>query len=672
MPEHDRRSSKRGRSKEKASGEEDDRLALDSMLDALSEEASSLSPETVRQRLEEYRSPYKANSKLATGDWEALRTNIASSFTQNQLSNYLAETRTSSQGTDGNGVSWRPGTSSFVHTSPGGHGPSPDLRGKPLLAERILRDCWQLSITDEVGQLDIRLPSSFIALLLNAEHFSFDEVASLHRSSIDITRALGLVRITGKQNDCESIHEVILDATARIREADAGIDPQVTADRGQVFGPAFLEWLSKKYGVAFVQNAAKVPEKILYLAETEGRAEDARRTLNLAIHETRPKAIPFSTYLPAAELANVYNYNPESNVSWLDRQKSWFRWAMSSVQAAGSESHLTPFFDSHQTRLSDALLKLLRGASAKQSDQGGVDVHESVTAAVGRCLFMRKPSLKDAAMSGPQLGKLSLPRTFMTEIPRFTKFLDSVDPIPSADGSRTHNLRLIPSSPFAHVAPELDVEIVSKPADIFEDSATSIDSIDVRKVDTILGSNSVDYLLPENGLDLRFTRTTYRRLWDGTTAVTPECQSLLEGIKQSLQDVFASTKTSRDPVPLPPFCHLTLPVEYLQSPAQAGTAIEYLLPPLNDVRGASTQQYDLDGRQLNCRFYETGPFLAARTAEVILGMDIQEAATHSARDESRGDLEHGFHGFYIAACELAFKIHKTRHGAVDDRVDLDE
>lgn len=673
IPERYRRRARRrkggqGKGEKERSAKEDDSLALSSMLDALGEEAASLTPDTIRQQFEEFRTSFATNGKVPMGDWDTLRSNIASSFTYNQLSTYIAEYQRPLLVSENNAGKWIPGTSLFVHANSSGPdgitdriAPALKLKGKPLLAERILRDCWQLSMAEETGQLDLQLPPSFITLLLNAEFFSFDELASLHSSSIDITHSLGLVRITGKQSDCESIRGVIVETTARVREANTGIHQRVTADVDRL-NSTFLEWLGKAHGIALERNALHVPTKILYLAENKRGAEEARRTLDLAIHGTSPTPIPFSTYLPASELASVYHYNPESSVSWFDRQMPWFRWAKSTVLATESDSH-TPFFDSHQTRLSDALLKLLRSSPTGDSSYRGDAVfHESVTAAVGRCLFARKTSFDDASLTARQLGKLSLPRTFATEIPQMASFLESLNPTSSEDGAQTYNFRLTPSSRFADVAPELDVEIILKSR---EDLEHAEEVLEVRKVNIVFGTASVDYLLPENSLDLRFTRTVYRTLWEKTADEPSAYPPMVEDMKRSLRDVFKSSLTSHDPVSLPAFCHLTLSSDNLSSDAQAETSVEYLLPPLNDIREAATRQYDLDGRQLSYRFKESGPFLAHRSTEVSLGMDIPNAALDVV-PESQESLDRDFNTFYMAACDMAFKIHKARRVATDD------
>lgn len=674
VPDSSRRNTRNRRMKPNDAAGDTERLTLGSMLDDLDEEASQLTASAVHQGFEAYRGGCRPNDTLAPGEWEELRFKVASSFTYNQLSDYLADSRSKLSEIDETTGRWRPGTSMFLHTTPGGArdevtdrvATSRDLKGKPLLAEQILRNCWQLSITDEVGQLDLQLPSAFVVLLLNAEHFSFDEVASLHGSSIDITSSLGLVRITGKQNACESIREVILDATARIREQDVDIEVGVdTAGSGQVFGSEFLEWVGKTYGVAFDRGSSHVPEKIVYLAENERGADDARRTLNLAVNETRPTPVPFSSYMPASEQASVYHFDPEANASWFDRQMSWFRWAMSSVQSVEAATPSSPFFDTHQTRLSTALLKLLRSTRPpKVNFQSSSHVHESVTAAAGRCLFARKGPSEETVMTAPQLGGLSLPRTFTTEIPRIAPFLESLTPIQPKEETRKYNIRMTPSARYAGEVPQLDVEVTFTPAE----NAEAEDMLEVQCVKSIFSTNSVDYLLPENGLDLRFTRTVYRKVSHETLAGSSQYESLVQSIKESLRDVLVSGNASRGAVPLPAFCQISVPgdLRSLHDPISTdSTTAEYLLPPLSDIRGAMAQQYDFDGRPLTYRFYESGPFLAARTTELLLDMELPGPASDLEHDRPQESVENDFHAFYNAACNMAFRIHKAKYETLE-------
>ncbi|GLI82069.1 hypothetical protein PoHVEF18_010469 [Penicillium ochrochloron] len=643
-------------------------VTLSSMLEDLEEEYSPVTSSAIHERIESYRSSKGLNGKMNETEWEAVRDGLASSFTYNQLSDYILEYgQFESQG-EGNVSRWSPGTSAFLHANPDLHtgvtkrvATSQDLKGKPLLAERILRDCWQMSITDEIGQLDIRLSPAFIALLLNAEHFSFDEVATMHQSSIDITSSLGLVRITGRQTACESMGDIIHDAIARIREEPTGIDKS-RPGLNQTYTPHFLEWISKTYGVTLENDASGVPEKILYLAENKPGADNARRVLNLALHEVTPTSVPFSTYFPASELANVYNYNPEGSVSWLDQQKQWFRWAMPSTQSTETGSNSTPFFDGHQTRLSDHLLNLLRKAPVqKSSSDNGLTVHESVTAAVGHCLFTRKPSLEHTTTSASQLGKLSLPRTFSTDIPRVINFLSSLRPITPAAGIQFYNIRLTPSSAFAGVAPTLDIKIASSLGKTLGDPE---ETFDVQSIKVIRGSNAVDYLLPENSLDLRFTRTVYHELSGDALAESVEYQTLIKSIKSSLRNVVGSKVETRGSKPLSAFCQISLPNTLVQSQSPFGNGppltAEYIMPSIQNIRGAAISLYEFENRELSYCYYESGPFLPARTIDVCLDMQIPSTSTNMDGDQSQTELDTEFHSFYNAACRMAFNIHDLK------------
>jgi hypothetical protein len=648
-------------------------VTLGSMLEDLEEEFSPLTASAIHERIESHRSSEGLGRKLNEREWEAARNSLASSFTYNQLSEYIQQYDKYESQPEGTRARWRPGTSAFLHADPDLHtgvtkrvATSQDLKGKALLAEQILRDCWQMSIADEIGQLDLRLSPAFLSLLLKAKHFSFDEVAIMHHSSIDITSSLGLVRITGRQTACESMCEIVLDAVARIREDATGIEIAAShPGLNQIYSPRLLEWISERYGVALESGDSQVPEKILYLAENKEGADNARRILNFALHEVTPSSVPFSTYFPASEPANVYSYNPGDAVSWLDRRKQWFRWAMPSTQSAGTESHSTPFFNSHQTRLSDHLLSLLRQTPVPTASLGGgLTVHESVTAAVGHCLFTRKASVENTTVSASQLGKPSLPRTFSTDIPRIINFLASLRPITPVVGTQFHNIRLTPSSTYAGVAPTLEMKIAFK---LGTHLGSPEESFDIQIVKFIQSSNAVDYLLPENGLDLRFTRTVYHELSGDALAESVEYQDLLKSIKSSLRSIFAATVDSRTSTSLPSFCQVALPRNLVQSepPSFDGPPLtaEYILPPIQNIRGAAISLYDFADRQLSYSYYETGPFLPARANDVSL--DMQIPTTPSDMD---GSLETEFHSFYNAACRMAFDIHDTKLMSVQDGV----
>ncbi|KAJ5625549.1 hypothetical protein N7510_001858 [Penicillium lagena] len=669
-----------------------ERPTLHSILGDLEEEGSPLVDGAVRERIEGCRGLFDVGQKVSVPDWKDIRLNLSSSFTRKQLLEYLAEhAQHAPEGNDNSrharASAWKPGTSVFISTETRTGGRASDriaasreLKGKALLAERILRDCWQMSTINEIGQVDIRLPPPFIYLLLNAEHFSFDDLANLHDASIDVTQSLGLVRVVGKQSACELIREIILDVTTRIREEEVDLGPAVT-ETGNLFRQDFLEWVNRTYQVA-VEHELNVPRKIIYLAENKSGADNARRTLNLAITDMAPTLIPFSTYLPSSEPASAYSFDPEANVSWFDRQKQWFRWALSSAQAMEAEKLATPFFDKHQSQLSDELLKLLRLSSVPTTP--GARIHESVTAAVGKCLFMRKtPSLTEASINASQLGRMALPRTFAAAVPRAASFLNTLSPIGLGQGDEPYRIHLMPTSKHAGSLPPLDIGVDVNIKLTGDMEKAEID-LEIRSVKAVLMNNSVDYLLPENGLDLRFTRHVYRDLLSGSENLYGflNHQAMLQSIKTSLQGIFnpMATKTS---VVLPPFCHIMLPRELLKSKIPEETigqeghdtdtlfedhiSAEYMLPPFNDVQSLALQHFEFQGRRLTGRFYGGGPFLAAQATDLFVEMKIPPTQPTSEADDALQEaLDRDFHSFYNTACEMAFEVHRIQPAEEED------
>ncbi|RLL96625.1 hypothetical protein CFD26_100838 [Aspergillus turcosus] len=659
-----------------------DKSALPFMLEDIENKDIVLDSAAINESIQSFSEPHRPHDKLSAADWEELRNRLQSSFTFQQLSDYIQGARQEpSVQKDGGSRNehtrtavWRPGTSMFLETGPISQGSVADrvavtqaLKGKQLLAERILRDCWQLGVAGEVGQIDIRLPAYALSLLLNSEHFSFEELASLHDVKIDVTRALGLIRVTGAQHTCESIREIIYDATNRIREEDIDLPTPNNAPSksGRIFTPDFLAWVSETYGVAFEKEPSQGVIKMFYLAENREDADKARRTLNLAIYNSTSPAIPFGTYLSASQTASVYNVDPEQNVPWFDRQKAWFRWAMSSAQSSETRILDTPYFDKHQSLLSDELLKLLRKSSPSISEPNGIS--ETVVAAVGRCLFLRKPSFETQTLSASQLDKLNLPRTFTTDVPRVTSFLRRLTPRLPDDDQQSYLFRLIPTAAHANIFPRLDLEVTLTGSD---GSPGSHIEAKIRSLKAELAESSVDYLLPENGLDLRFSRKLYRDLLHGHSGNESAEIIMVRSLQERLQDIFARSMNREDETPLPAFTHVPLPNDLLKATVNREqdfsgnhTTADYMFMPVNDIRSTRIHRYDFQGQQLNYASCESGPFNSYRTTDIFLDMDVTEddsSTSPPAENAMSPDpLHRGFNTFYGAACSLAFDLDRA-------------
>jgi hypothetical protein len=219
--------------------------------------------------------------------------------------------------------------------------------------------------------------------------------------------------------------------------------------------------------------------------------------------------------------------------------------------------------------------------------------------------------------------------------------------------------------------PELEIEVTTKNQNVTQ---TSDDAFGIQSVKAILATNAVDYLLPENGLDLRFTRTISRDLLHEGSRPS-DLEGMLQSIRQSLQGSFLAGGVSRGP--LLPFCNIFIPTgvqNVVRSSHKAtpnklresetpenNVTVEYIFPPISEVRGTAVQTYEFGDRQLEYRHYESGPLLAARSNEISLTMQISHANSTSENDQAQELLHHEFHSFYNAACDMAFKVHASRY-----------
>ncbi|KAL2799298.1 mitochondrial inner-membrane-bound regulator-domain-containing protein [Aspergillus keveii] len=594
--------------------------------------------------IESFAQDYKLHTNLSEADFKALREKLQSSFTYAQMREYIDAHPKPGVLQHSSHMKWNPGTSPYFELK-SARGDSVttriadtkelrSLQSKFVLAERILRDCWQVGVVDEIGQLDLRLPSHHLSLFLGSPHFSFEDLAGMNDTSIDVVHTMGLVRVTGKQRSCENVADVLHDATNRIKYANIGIELDEERAKG-IFSPKFLSWVSETYKVSFEQNSSSLPQRLFYLLENKGEAKNARRTLHLALNKARSPPVPFSTYVSAFEKADVHDVNTETTASWPDRGKSWFRWEIpSTLRKSKSSSEF--LYNTSQSAISNELLDLLqRKPSASASYVSVPGVRESVTAAAGKCLFLHKPSLKEKTLSAAELGQLSFSRTFVKEVPRAGHLMRSLTPRPCEEGMRTHRIRLVPAAFHARVLPQLELEVDS-PA-ITNDSTEDICVI--RSAKAILDKTSVDYLLPEAAADIRFTR-----------------MYSLEGVQTGLRRCFKKNRNVTSAVPLPVSTMVTLP-SYLSRGVDADQSstvtAEYLYEPVNDGLGDTVAyEYEFQNQRLVFSSSEGGPFEAPMTDDLCLQMELGD--NHSAA--STKSLQHDFKSFYKAACALSFEL----------------
>ncbi|KAI9045722.1 putative respiratory complex assembly protein Rmp1 [Aspergillus affinis] len=620
----------------------------------------------------EYLRRYKPGVKLSLDEWHDHRQKTGKSFTIKQMRAYISESLRKEEEEDGRALEhgkrvsseWRPGISTFLDTADVHDGvrvtkSQENVSAKDILVETILRDCWKLGIVGETGQLDYQISPPLLSLLVRSTNFSFEVLAGLHDVRVDLTHSIGLVRITGTQKACEALRDVVHDATTRIREEDIQLysqDGPSAKSIDRILKPEFLSWINTTYGVVIEQHASK-PSKLFYLVENKEGADNARRTLNLAIHDVTAPQTPFSTYVSASEPMPYHNFSPEDNTIWWNREKPWLRWAVPSAQSSEAKDLQTPIFDRHDRRLTDELLKLLRQKSSPKIDcDNDVGVHESISAAVGRCLFQRKPFLVNETISANQLGKLSVPRTFNTDVPQLASILRQLTPLLPIY-TRHHRIQLVPSWKHANVFPTLDIEFS---LDVMQNDVDLTDKVRLQNFKTILSESTVDYLLPENGLDLRFTRKLTRDLLEGAE-INP---SFLD-LQETLNGVFLKARANREDRPLPAFIDLSLPNHVLSNASEnadpSGESVgEYMFMPVNSIRTTSLHRYYYRGHALNYSYFESGPYYAHQNTDCFLDFSLAKGSSVSAHSKPSDSVQAiDFNSFYKAACALAFDVDKA-------------
>lgn len=648
--------------------EERNQDTLPLFMDAVEKEKSARDRSDFIELLNDMRPHLAPGDTLSKEDWISLRSTIEESFTLSQLTTYIA--KFSKNGSDiswdgdlsleGDHRAWRPGTGNYVDVAadPEADENERKLSGKKLLAERVLRECWQLGIVDEIGQLDIHLQPRAISLLLNSDQCSFEELALTHNVKIDVTKSAELVTVTGAQRACESVRRIIEEFVSQIQQdpIDLSFVNELHENRGDVSETQFIEWMNKSYGVDIEKERRQPHGTVYYPADSKATVDRARRDLELAAL-TKPKTpVPFTTYLSPSMSANTYTAYPDGAASWVDKSKPWFRWCVPHQDIDLDKQ--PPLFRRQYPTLSADILKLLRGTSLSQVSE---DFEETMTAVVGTCLFLRKPEVTKAAMSAPELGQSSSPHIFIETIPKQSPFLERLLADPSHGSHNTYRFRLTPSINNAQPLPVLELEIGLGSVEDGSWWISSESDFFVRRLKSLTKEDTLDFLLPESDFDVRFTRTLSRNL---LTSFIGYEDDLLAALREQLQHVATNPHVS-----LPTYCYIPLPKALLDS--KDGSEVDreyrpeerivgqYLFPPFHLFSGGEFRVYNFGDHKVTYTHHENSPIIAEQTSRLSLDMDLRADERDPFEETTnvrRQRLEQRFKDFYNSACKLAFQL----------------
>lgn len=172
---------------------------------------------------------YPSNTRLGAKEWATLHRTIREGFTSNQLSSYFntyqknnaAKMKSTADGHGSDDIEeWAPLLNILFDVQglradiipPSFKGLRQRLKGKYGLTERILRQCWNLSLRGDIGQLNVTIPTDKTdALLSNEAMHWLRNLADTYNAKIDIFRDDRIVRITAGEESAAETKRVILD-----------------------------------------------------------------------------------------------------------------------------------------------------------------------------------------------------------------------------------------------------------------------------------------------------------------------------------------------------------------------------------------------------------------------------------------------------------------------------
>ncbi|PGH32451.1 hypothetical protein GX50_04751 [[Emmonsia] crescens] len=654
----------------------------------------------VIENIDQIRGHHEPGDKLDRSEWRKLRKILEDGFTANQLSDYRKQfeapastsNKTDRSTTPNSG--WRPGTSLFLEMDPEAQkqtasriGSLGHMAGKIALAEMVLRDCWQLSVSGEIGQLDIHLAPHEVFMLLLPDISPLKDLATAYAAKIDVSRSLNLVRITANESACELVRQGVVEFFPRIISKTVDLPSRgfVFHGKNRRFEERFFRSMQKSLNVFCCKEQGTKQIKIYFVQEMEKDAEEAYRNIKAAVSMTEEDQTRFCTYLSDTEPAVMYSVSYQQFLPWADRQRRWLRWMKPLSEAktpSGTQSEppaalVQKGCGSVFEKVCNELFKL--PASSTWRNPGQRHIREVVVASLGKSLFAHQQSMKPGKMKFKSFSS-TVPRAFAANISNPIPFLQGLSALPNEENGTFHRIRLTPSANNKTRLPPIELELdvvprlVGKRQFLFPI---------LRKVTAIIQSVNMDILLPETSLDLRFKKSTHYDLLEGRNA-----SALLKAENQRA-DISRISEVIRNMVwedtymqpRMPASCELAIPQKLIAKRASAAAAADsqgkgeadfvigtYMLPPVHYLRSTQISRFNYKDLELSYSHIHMGPALPEHVIDmsISLGRDDNELRPELCQPNTRlssavakgkvgGSLQAAFEQFYVHACEMAFE-----------------
>ncbi|MCJ1248586.1 hypothetical protein MMC30_005804 [Trapelia coarctata] len=179
---------------------------------------------------------------------------------------------------------------------------------KQVLIERILRQAWKVRCKEEKameGELDIRLQTEHLKLLLNHKTNMFTRLAEQYEAKIDISQSRHIVRLTGDYATCSDLSKLIYYMIERVQSAELELPTslQVPEQDEEQDSSRVKNWYKEKNPLRYKDSPIAIARTILNDRAYIKHIEKITNTLIETVDSTRGNYV---------SKLRVYYFGPET------------------------------------------------------------------------------------------------------------------------------------------------------------------------------------------------------------------------------------------------------------------------------------------------------------------------------------------------------------------------
>ena len=332
----------------------------------------------------------------------------------------------------------------------------------------------------------------------------FDRISRAHRAKIDVAPSLGILRVHGNYEVCESVLEAIVASLQSVRadtfKVELGIPPKLCA--------ALLKFIELNTNTRILPRDKSV-DIFYFLPEA---LDDARRLIK-QMKEYFDEKRPYLKCFPTDIVPILVPIEADPSLGFAARQEKWYRWRDRSMgwKDSGTLAKLT--MPASKSLIIQDLRKRFRGsANTVESEHWRSTPEQTVSATFGNIAHsIAKPAQLLTKLYNPGLDKYETRRTSKRVFAKliqhrraFVAKAPSVLPVVNELATKEPTLStsiLITLKPDIDTLPRLDLEVL-------------VDSN--KRVTELCGANlafdirTFDLLLPAQSVDIRYlSRTSF-------------------------------------------------------------------------------------------------------------------------------------------------------------------